>query len=251
MSGQVLWSTASPWHAAAVARAAAELGSLLGTEARGAALPRDGDEAARATALITLVRQADAKLVVVGSQGRGRVRSAFAGSLSRELLRTSPCPVAIVPPRALADTGPVATFTDGRGPVVCGVDGSPLSVRAAGLAADLAGRLETQLLFMHANERVPLWDAARLVAGALQRVDCDARGYTQACPPSVALRYLATRHRARVIVVGARALGRFESALRESVSAHLELAARQLLVVLPEHAQLAPDSGHYELAAPL
>jgi nucleotide-binding universal stress UspA family protein len=43
-----------------------------------------------------------AGLVVVGSRGRGAVGGALLGSTSQQLVRFSPCPVAVLPPRAAA-----------------------------------------------------------------------------------------------------------------------------------------------------
>ncbi|MGW7532519.1 universal stress protein [Amycolatopsis sp. NPDC054798] len=44
----------------------------------------------------------NAALLVVGSHGKGMVRHALTGSVSTACLRRASCPVAVVPPRALA-----------------------------------------------------------------------------------------------------------------------------------------------------
>jgi nucleotide-binding universal stress UspA family protein len=58
---------------------------------------RDGNEPG---ALLTLAREEDAALIVVGSRGLGAVRSALLGSFSRSVLADAPCPVVVVPPGA-------------------------------------------------------------------------------------------------------------------------------------------------------
>ncbi|MGW4394084.1 universal stress protein [Amycolatopsis nivea] len=47
-------------------------------------------------------RARNAALLVVGSHGKGMVRQALTGSVSTACLRRAACPVAVVPPRALA-----------------------------------------------------------------------------------------------------------------------------------------------------
>ncbi|MBB1152269.1 MULTISPECIES: universal stress protein [Amycolatopsis] len=47
-------------------------------------------------------RARNAALLVVGSHGKGMVRQALTGSVSTACLRRASCPVAVVPPRALA-----------------------------------------------------------------------------------------------------------------------------------------------------
>lgn len=53
---------------------------------------------------LLLEHAADAALLVVGSRGRGGVRSALLGSVSQRCATHSPCPVVIVPDRAHVTT---------------------------------------------------------------------------------------------------------------------------------------------------
>jgi nucleotide-binding universal stress UspA family protein len=48
--------------------------------------------------LADLADDEDAELIVVGSRGRGRFKTAFLGSLSNSLVGVARCPVLIVPP---------------------------------------------------------------------------------------------------------------------------------------------------------
>jgi nucleotide-binding universal stress UspA family protein len=50
-----------------------------------------------ATSLGALAEQESAQLIVIGSRGRGRIRSALLGSVSSALATSAPTPVAILP----------------------------------------------------------------------------------------------------------------------------------------------------------
>ncbi|MFZ0160611.1 MAG: universal stress protein [Kineosporiaceae bacterium] len=56
-------------------------------------------QASPADALITA--SADADLVVVGTHGRGAVRTFLFGSVSQALIKSSHCPVVVLPPAAI------------------------------------------------------------------------------------------------------------------------------------------------------
>jgi nucleotide-binding universal stress UspA family protein len=101
--------------------------------------------AAPATALMTAAKQAH--LLVVGSGSRS-VIGELLGSVSLQLAMHAPCPVVVVP---VVEVG-VAPGTD-AGRVVVGVDGSPLSARAAHEAFDEASRRGAPLTVLHAWSR--------------------------------------------------------------------------------------------------
>jgi monovalent cation/proton antiporter MnhG/PhaG subunit len=75
----------------------AEIADELGVPGEATQPVRDGNEPG---ALLTLAREEDAALIVVGSRGLGAVRSALLGSFSRSVLADAPCPVVVVPPGA-------------------------------------------------------------------------------------------------------------------------------------------------------
>ena len=79
----------------------------------------------------------DAELLVVGSRGRGGLRSAVLGSVSRELTTRARRPVVVVPPGEVATGGDSTAAADGAS-VVCGVDGSDHALAGAVFAGRLA-----------------------------------------------------------------------------------------------------------------
>lgn len=82
----------------------------------------------------------DADLVVVGTRGRGGLRSAVLGSTSQQLAHHAPCPVVVVP-----DSAPSAQ----NAPVVVGVDGSSESQAALTFAAQEASLRQAPLHLVH------------------------------------------------------------------------------------------------------
>jgi nucleotide-binding universal stress UspA family protein len=72
-----------------------------------------------------------ASIIVLGTRGRGPVRSMMLGSVSTAVAAHAQCPVAVVRPAERDDEGRLAH-------VVVGVDGSPASTAAVEFAFDLA-----------------------------------------------------------------------------------------------------------------
>ena len=53
--------------------------------------------------LARVLEDEHAELLVVGTRGRGAMRSVLLGSVSHEMLATSPCPVVVVPPHTVTE----------------------------------------------------------------------------------------------------------------------------------------------------
>ena len=96
-----------------------------------------------AESLQTLAADLDAHLVVVGSRGRGRIRSALLGSVSRDLAERLDCPLVLVPPGA-AHHYSAAEASENR-TVVCGIDNALAADAAVAFADHLAGCLHARL----------------------------------------------------------------------------------------------------------
>ena len=208
-------------------------------------------EGAPAARLMDCVDEEGAELLVVGSRGRGSIRSAVLGSVSRTLATSSSCPVVIVPAGSRDRVGDAS--------IVCGVDGSEHAVAAARLADELAGRLGMRLLVVHALPDVksvvsypgarstapPLSGqpdararlARQIVDDAVEAVEGRATGIIEAGPPWDVLEAVADREAGRLLVVAARGHSGLRAALFGSVASQLATSSRRPLVVLPERAE--------------
>jgi nucleotide-binding universal stress UspA family protein len=118
---------------------------------------RAGDPAEQ---LVAIAEKEDAELLVVASQGEGRIRAALLGSVSSALMHTCPCPVVVVPPNAIPPLD-----SEGMRGVVCGVGGNERDVRVLRLAAGLAARLGGDLYAVHAYDPRALHAAAATAPG--------------------------------------------------------------------------------------
>jgi nucleotide-binding universal stress UspA family protein len=204
--------------------------------------------------LAAVARERGAEMLVVGSRGRGALKRALLGSVTAELLGSAPCPVLAVP---LGAVGRAATRWAPRPrppSVVCGIDGSGDALEAAEVAAGLAARMGKRLVLAHAYRpdtasrnhaeilmHYPslLWQERRaglsLLEAAEERLtklpEPDLRLVLG--DPARALRRVAGRERAELIVVGSRGRGAVKTALFGSVSGTLAGSAPVPVLVVP------------------
>ena len=96
-----------------------------------------------------------ARLVAIGDRGLGGLTGLLLGSVAVALAARGACPVAVVRGRASTTSGPV----------VVGVDGTPISEAALGYAVEAADARSTELVVVYAwrdlllDERTPMDDA--------------------------------------------------------------------------------------------
>jgi nucleotide-binding universal stress UspA family protein len=185
----------------------------------------------------------NAEIVVTGSQGSGRWPGRLLGSVSSALLRHAHCPVAIV-----HDEDPSTPYP-AQAPVLVGIDGSPASELATGIAFDEASRRHVGLIALHAWSDLDVsewpgidWPATqsmaeevlseRLAGWQEQYPDVQvSRTVVQAQPA----RELAQRSPgAQLIVVGSRGRGGFAGMLVGSVGETVAQMARVPVIVARE-----------------
>lgn len=95
------------------------------------------------TATVLMGESATARMVVLGSRGLGGFAELLVGSISVALAAHAHCPV-VVARSSTVDSPPPVT-----GPVVVGVDGSPLSEAAIAFAFETAAARDVPLLAVH------------------------------------------------------------------------------------------------------
>jgi nucleotide-binding universal stress UspA family protein len=86
----------------------------------------------------------EARMIVVGSHGKGALRRLLLGSVSRGVVNHAHCPVAVI------HADQPSTPVDAKAPVLLGVDGSPASEAATAWAFDEASRRGVSLIALHA-----------------------------------------------------------------------------------------------------
>ena len=221
-------------NSAALQRAERVLEVVAGSGGRDEGAQRRVESGHPASRLAAVATEEDADFVVVGSRGRGRLRSAVLGSVSRDLVLHAPCPVLVVPPGSLGVRAqhrgrPAATA------VVCGVDGSEPAQRAARDAATLAHKLSARLVLTHVyrpRRRGVTPGGARRAGHALLDAaqlalppGTDAELRLERGDTATRLRRTAREEQAELIVVGSRARGHVPTVLSGSVASDLASSA--------------------------
>jgi nucleotide-binding universal stress UspA family protein len=93
-------------------------------------------------------------LLVLGSHGRSGFERLLLGSVTESIVRTSPCPVMVVPARTATAAGP--GLIGNRQPrVLCAVDFSDASLAALEYAISLSEEADADLLLLHSIEVPP------------------------------------------------------------------------------------------------
>lgn len=166
-----------------------------------------------------------AQLVVLGDRGLGGIAGLVIGSVAVGLAAHAACPVVIVR----------GDYTASTGPVVVGVDGSPVSEAAVAFAFDAAAARGTELWALHAWSPTMLdeslgpmmdWDAVadeeaavlaeRLAGWGQKYPDVPVRREVVRASAPKALR--AASRSAQLVVVGSRGRGNASGLLLGSVS---------------------------------
>lgn len=190
-----------------------------------------------------------AALVVVGGTGRGFFNELTLGSTASAVVAHAHCPVVVMRGKEKTTAYPA------EGPVVVGIDGSPLSEHALEVAFEEASRRDARLVAVHAWRDVTYDDAygmARLVVQWESLEEEERRllaqrlaGWQEKYPDVEVERVLVQdqpRHvllewstKAQLVVVGSRGRGGFTGQLLGSTSQALAHHAEcPVMVVRPE-----------------
>ncbi|MGY1744184.1 universal stress protein [Blastococcus sp. SYSU D00695] len=221
------------------------------TASPGAAeVPAEVTVCAGAPAEHLLAAARGAALLVVGSRGRGGVRSTLLGSVALHCAAAAPCPVVVVHPAAVQPPPRV----------VVGVDESDVSRAALLRAAEEARRLGAELEVVAVHQAAEYWSDLYAVpvppvpetlgqAGARL-----GRLVTEALGPDAAARVLVLTGApaevlvqqadgAALLVVGSRSTGRLAGMLLGSVALHAAVHAPcpVMVVHLPRARAAEPD----------
>jgi nucleotide-binding universal stress UspA family protein len=104
-------------------------------------------------------------LIVIGSHGRSGFERLLLGSVTERVVRKSPCPVMVVPPRAAdaqgtgliraADAQGPGLIHGGRPRILCAIDFSDASLGALEYAMSLAEEADADLTLLHSIEVPP------------------------------------------------------------------------------------------------
>lgn len=199
--------------------------------------------AAGSPAAQLLAAAEDADLLVVGSRGRGAVRSSVLGSVALHCVTHARVPVVVVHPRADAALDPPR--------VVVGLDGSAESARALERAAAEAALLGGEVVAVAAYSPGSYWsDVYDVVIPPAERLEADARTGAEAMveaaalPEGVPVRVetgqgpagdvlVRAAQGAELLVVGGHGQGAIRGMLLGSVALHCVVAGPCPVVVVP------------------
>lgn len=188
-----------------------------------------------------VIRGADrAAFIVVGHSDRAGVARLLLGSTAIRLTRSCPWPVVVVRDEA------VVPERGSEGPVVVGVDGSPVSGVAVRFAFDFAARHGAEVLVVHAADRVAagvevdagVEPGAGEGVAAAELAECvrrypDVRHAVHVGTGAPAEVLIAAGDSARLLVVGSHGKGALSRALLGSVSQEVVNHASCPVAVLP------------------
>ncbi len=182
----------------------------------------------------------NAQLIVVGSRGRGALASGLLGSVSIGLVHHAFCPVAII-----HDADPLIPHPS-LAPVVVGLDGSPASEKALGIAFEEASFRGVDLVAVHAWSDTGVFEFPgedwATQQGMAEEVLSERLSGWQERYPDVLVRRVVVADRpahqlleqaksAQLLVVGSHGRGGFSGMLLGSVSTSVVHAAKMPVIV--------------------
>lgn len=170
----------------------------------------DGDIA---KVLTEFVQKCEADLVIVGTSSRTGLGKVLLGSVAEQIIREAPCPVLAVGPHVLSEAS--AGFQS----IVCAVDFSPASLRAADYALALGCEYQAHLTMLHVVDGV-LRNSPHLALQLTEQrlrelipldndLPCEPEVIVEMGPVGKNILSVAAELSADVIVMGVRGAGAF------------------------------------------
>lgn len=182
----------------------------------------------------------DASLIVVGCRGRGALARGLLGSVSTGIVHHAFCPVAVI-----HDEDPLMPHPS-QAPVVVGLDGSPASEKALGIAFEEASFRGVDLVAVHAWSDTGVFEFPGVdwstQQGQAEEVLSERLSGWQERYPDVPVRRVVVADRpahqlleqaesAQLLVVGSHGRGGFAGMLLGSVSTAVVHAAKMPVIV--------------------
>lgn len=191
-----------------------------------------------ADAVVTRASELPADLIAIGTHGRSGFNRLVLGSVTEKVVRTAPCPVLTVPPRAL-DAASLAASGITR--IICPIDFSDSSAPALRYAASLAQQAQARLTVVHVVELAPdagdmlvpegdVYRAARFEAARRSMSETITADVRQACAidelllagrPYREILRLAGEQHAGLVVMGVRGRGAVDRMFFGSTTQHV------------------------------
>lgn len=206
-----------------------------------------------------IARSENADVLVVGSRGRGSVKSALLGSVALHCVTHARRPVVVVHPHLETSAQPPV--------VVVGVDGSAESRAALAAGIEEAGRLGAEVEVVIAHPVTSYWvDASGAAVPSIDDIRAEARRRADELVSEVVAELVARpattpltirtvvtegpaaqvlvdrARRAELLVVGTRGRGAFRALLLGSVALYSALHAPCPVMVVPQGRRQAPGA---------
>ena len=199
----------------------------VGEDAAGPDIERVTEHGYAPDRLSALALTRGARLIVVGTRGRGPTRAALLGSVSQRLAASASRPVMVVP----EPNAPVGDARLAPGPVVCGIDGSERAQDALYVATRLADDLHAALTIVSA------WAADAQDTAGLAAIKTPAADHVERLiasgDPAEVLTQAASERKASLLIVGSRGRGALRARVLGSVSSTVTRRAHRPVVIVP------------------